>query len=403
MAKVQTKLLTLRIVTGPFRGNVEVVPRICCDSSGNSDLPFILRRHQFPVRYAWAITINKSQGQTIPARLGIYLPTPVFSHGQLYVALSRATSFAAARVLAADHEDKQRAPQLNPNNSCIKTLNIVDRALLSASRTITSVTGDGFVAAGSSTSMRECAESKCPPSLLRFSADTNPCGIMALATNVLPASDTGHANESLPSDEPLPWSSLSHHRGMCFSDLPSASVARSPRATETVPSSCNFGLSDAPTAWSNTYFELQMEAHCGMHALNNLIGGPQFTQTDLQEATEQVLAETADSISAHVAPGGWYSHSVLARVLQNTIPPKWSLRLNALSQSELLDFCSSPIMAGALLNEDNQHWVAIVRHADCLWHVDSCKLPRRLRQTDLRNLLGRFPNTFPLLLTEYPE
>lgn len=37
------------------------------------------------------MTINKAQGQTIKF-VGIYLPQPVFTHGQLYVALSRVSS-----------------------------------------------------------------------------------------------------------------------------------------------------------------------------------------------------------------------------------------------------------------------------------------------------------------------
>lgn len=37
------------------------------------------------------MTINKSQGQTL-ARVGIYLRNPVFSHGQLYIVVSRVTT-----------------------------------------------------------------------------------------------------------------------------------------------------------------------------------------------------------------------------------------------------------------------------------------------------------------------
>lgn len=44
------------------------------------------------------MTINKSQGQTLE-HVGVYIKTPVFMYGQLYVALSRATSFENLHVM----------------------------------------------------------------------------------------------------------------------------------------------------------------------------------------------------------------------------------------------------------------------------------------------------------------
>ena len=60
------------------------------------------------------MTVNKAQGQTIP-NVGVYLPVPVFSHGQLYVALSRATARSNIKILAlprnadkGDEEDEKK-------------------------------------------------------------------------------------------------------------------------------------------------------------------------------------------------------------------------------------------------------------------------------------------------------
>ncbi|KIJ14676.1 hypothetical protein PAXINDRAFT_78621, partial [Paxillus involutus ATCC 200175] len=46
---------------------------------------------QFPVGVGYAMTINKAQGQSVK-HVGLDLRSGVFSHGQLYVALSRCTN-----------------------------------------------------------------------------------------------------------------------------------------------------------------------------------------------------------------------------------------------------------------------------------------------------------------------
>ena len=59
---------------------------------------FVLWRRQFPVALAFAMTVNKAQGQSVQF-VGLDLRVPCFSHGQLYVALSRCTSADRIKVI----------------------------------------------------------------------------------------------------------------------------------------------------------------------------------------------------------------------------------------------------------------------------------------------------------------
>ena len=90
-------VLYCEVLTGAAEHQRVFIPRIFLEPT-TANLPFVFKRRQFPIRVCFAMTVNKSQGQGFD-RVSVYLPRPVFSHGQLYVALSRLTDDSGLRVL----------------------------------------------------------------------------------------------------------------------------------------------------------------------------------------------------------------------------------------------------------------------------------------------------------------
>ena len=82
---LMTNIIEAKILTGPFKGEDVLKPRI---SMIPTDMSFQFKRLQFPIGLAFTITINKAQGQSLEL-CGLYLHTDCFSLGQLYVACSR--------------------------------------------------------------------------------------------------------------------------------------------------------------------------------------------------------------------------------------------------------------------------------------------------------------------------
>ncbi|CAN1129143.1 ATP-dependent DNA helicase PIF1 [Linum perenne] len=67
----------------------------------HKSLDFTLVRRQYPIALSFAMTINKSQGQTLHS-VGLCLKLQVFTHGQLYVALSHVTKKSGMKIISCD-------------------------------------------------------------------------------------------------------------------------------------------------------------------------------------------------------------------------------------------------------------------------------------------------------------
>nr|XP_043630411.1 ATP-dependent DNA helicase PIF1-like [Erigeron canadensis] len=100
--KLGKHVIEAKVITGTNIGQCTLIPRLKMTPS-DKRIPVRICRRQFPIVVCFAMTINKSQGQSLDC-VGLYLPRPVFSHGQLYVVVSRIKSKKGLKILITDKD-----------------------------------------------------------------------------------------------------------------------------------------------------------------------------------------------------------------------------------------------------------------------------------------------------------
>ncbi|CAN1777373.1 ATP-dependent DNA helicase PIF1 [Linum perenne] len=103
--------IEVEIITGTNIGDRVYLPRLTLSNKQKS-LNFTLLRRQYPLALSFAMTINKSQGQTLQ-NVGLCLKKQVFTHGQLYVALSRVTAKAGLKIISCDDANNEKSCMKN--------------------------------------------------------------------------------------------------------------------------------------------------------------------------------------------------------------------------------------------------------------------------------------------------
>ena len=319
---------------------------------------------------------HKAQGQTL-CRVGCYLPEPVFSHGQLYVALGRATTSATVRVLIEETDCQGRLlSDEGLSKEGTYTLNVVwpEALLKSASR-----------------ATQQTTTPTCGPA---YTPRHNPTSLNPLAAS---PQEGGH--------DTLPTSTTS-------TPPSEAGIISGGSTSKRIRLRSKIKVQEEAVApcMLNLYFERQTAARCGLHALNNALGERLFTLEDLSQATDQVMFEQSippnENVPIllpprredHELPSGWYSEQVLAKALEST--GRFAFQSQTLSEPAYMSaLIASPEVVGALVHMHGSHWAALRYVRGTVIFLDSQTAPRSLGAVDsllYRSFLDTHAYTFPI-------
>jgi hypothetical protein len=99
VTKMSHRVIEIELLT---RQKKIFIPRIGLSPS-ETQVPFKLERKQFPLKLCFAMTVNKSQGQSVEY-VGLDFRSAVFTHGQFYVGVSRVKTVNNIKVITDEKE-----------------------------------------------------------------------------------------------------------------------------------------------------------------------------------------------------------------------------------------------------------------------------------------------------------
>ena len=89
-------------------------------------------------------------------------------------------------------------------------------------------------------------------------------------------------------------------------------------------------------------------------------------------------------------------------MLRSARPARWKLLFSPLKATEYEAVIADVLVSGALVNQDNFHWIALVKHNGLLWHVDSRYDPAPMDQVAFRACMHAHPGAFAIAQQAHP-
>ncbi len=186
-----------------------------------------------------------------------------------------------------------------------------------------------------------------------------------------------------------------------------------PTSTQTSSSSTSKWQAPAPDVVPKFrgYFESQVFARCGLHALNNAIGASFLNAEDMTRACVDYLVEmsregSVETRTDHHRPTGWYSEAVMSFVL------RWKIARHELgSMAKLKMDVNNPVQPnevsaariyeantlGVVVNHNQAHWITFKLEAGQIWLLDSMELPLPYSFREYVRYLCVYRNAFAIV------